>query len=422
MSIRFLAVSALLATGWLGMSAAHAQSQTPYPAPGRVTASQPKMVLMPYAVADLVTSKEHPWATLGDEKAPAEDRLVALIQGMTALDSWAKMGGQGTIDYFPKTQTILVNQTAEVQEQVADLLANSRRLQDMKVALDVRFVTVPQRFFETKGVDFEVTEAQNHPPGFINDFQPDKFLSGLTPAGPRPPVAPTPRLRNIKSSAAQLSDGQVIKFLKAVQSDEHFVQMDKVTAANGRILTFDAAARPRCLSDGTVQIVDGTPVLKPGEDTSRIGRHLSVRPVAWADGRNVELALKIDEIDKTVTIPDGGTVLLGGLKRETEVRHEDDTPILSRVPYVNRLFKNVGYGRETQMVYVLVTPRIVVHEEEDWPPYQTVVKPNDPKPLLSELLQAYDEACAADQKKDATRFARAARTIDPTCFAKRHER
>ena len=65
-------------------------------------------------------------------------------------------------------------------------------------------------------------------------------------------------------------------------------------------------------------------------------------------------------IENTVAVPDGGTVLFGGLKRLTETRTESSPPVLGKVPYVNRLFKNVGYGRESQSVLVLVTPRILI--------------------------------------------------------------
>ena len=38
--------------------------------------------------------------------------------------------------------------------------------------------------------------------------------------------------------------------------------------------------------------------------------------------------------------------------------------MLAKLPYVNRLFKNVGMGRETQSLMMMVTPRIIIQEEE----------------------------------------------------------
>ncbi|CAN5504770.1 hypothetical protein BH11PLA2_BH11PLA2_03910 [soil metagenome] len=67
----------------------------------------------------------------------------------------------------------------------------------------------------------------------------------------------------------------------------------------------------------------------------------------------------------TVAVPDGGTVLLGGLKTLAQGRNEFGPPVLSNVPYLNRLFKNVGVGQETRHVMLMVTPRIIINSEEE---------------------------------------------------------
>ena len=70
-------------------------------------------------------------------------------------------------------------------------------------------------------------------------------------------------------------------------------------------------------------------------------------------------------VTTTVSVPDGGTVLLGGIKRLSEGRNECGVPILSKIPYINRLFKNVGIGRTTSSLMMMVTPRIIIQEEEE---------------------------------------------------------
>ena len=67
----------------------------------------------------------------------------------------------------------------------------------------------------------------------------------------------------------------------------------------------------------------------------------------------------------TVSVPDGGTVLLGGVKRLKEGRNMSGVPILNKIPYVSRLFKNTGVGRETESLMLMVTPRIIIQEEEE---------------------------------------------------------
>lgn len=74
---------------------------------------------------------------------------------------------------------------------------------------------------------------------------------------------------------------------------------------------------------------------------------------------------EIISVITTVSVPDGGTVLLGGIKRLREGRNMAGVPILNKIPYISRLFKNSGVGRETESVMLMVTPRIIIHEEEE---------------------------------------------------------
>lgn len=70
------------------------------------------------------------------------------------------------------------------------------------------------------------------------------------------------------------------------------------------------------------------------------------------------------EVQTVVVVPDGGTVVMGGLKYMTEGRNEFGPPVLSKIPYLNRLFKNVAYGREGRSILIMVTPRVIINREE----------------------------------------------------------
>ena len=70
-------------------------------------------------------------------------------------------------------------------------------------------------------------------------------------------------------------------------------------------------------------------------------------------------------VTTTVSVPDGGTVLLGGIKTMNEERLESGVPFLSNIPYVNRLFKNVGISRSTSSQMLMVSPRIIIQQEEE---------------------------------------------------------
>ena len=98
-----------------------------------------------------------------------------------------------------------------------------------------------------------------------------------------------------------------------------------------------------------------------GDNTSESGASEVVK-----EGTTVQLpTFAFTTVTTTVSVPDGGTVLLGGIKRLREGRNEFGVPIMSKIPYINRLFKNVGIGREAQSLMLMVTPRIIIQEEEE---------------------------------------------------------
>ena len=81
-------------------------------------------------------------------------------------------------------------------------------------------------------------------------------------------------------------------------------------------------------------------------------------------GITVQLpVLSVTNVSTVVSVPDGGTVLLGGIKSLTEGRNERGVPFLANIPYVNRLFKNTGIGHSTRHLMMMVTPRIIIQKE-----------------------------------------------------------
>src|SRR5262249_25614246 len=91
-----------------------------------------------------------------------EDLLIKLITNTIKPETWEAMGGPGTIDYFPLGMALTINQTPDIQEQVADLLQALRRLQDLEVSVEIRFITLAESFFERIGVDFNINLQTNN--------------------------------------------------------------------------------------------------------------------------------------------------------------------------------------------------------------------------------------------------------------------
>jgi len=48
-----------------------------------------------------------------------------------------------------------------------------------------------------------------------------------------------------------------------------------------------------------------------------------------------------------------------------ESPNEFGAPVLRGIPYIDRLFRNVGYGKDTTSLLLMVTPRIIINAEEE---------------------------------------------------------
>jgi general secretion pathway protein D len=432
--------------------------------------------------------------------------LIDLIQATVAPQTWNSVGGQGAVQPFATNLSLVISQTQEVHEEIADLLVQLRRLQDLQVTIEVRFIRLNDTFFERIGVDFDFNIQTNvgdplnltavptpsngssypstlgiaavpggrsqtigldntgqpgvarSPLGSLGVFSPTQTTGqGNTPAFarnfysipfrqnsfgsasvPSLPGLPDPTTSAANFGFAILSDIEAFFLIQAAQGNtrSNVMQAPKVTLFNGQnAFVSDTTQRPFVTS--VVPVVgDFAAAQQPVITVLSEGTAVNVQAVVSSDRRFVRLTLvpffsqigKVEEfqfegsrstktkssdeksgvdgeadvagrpvggglttglkaareqevrssgttiqlpefifttVTTTVSVPDGGTVLLGGIKRLREGRNEFGVPILSKIPYVNRLFKNVGLGRTTDSLMLMVTPRIIIQEEEE---------------------------------------------------------
>ena len=114
--------------------------------------------------------------------------------------------------------------------------------------------------------------------------------------------------------------------------------------------------------NGKTTTRSGSNIKDPADPTRSVKDNIETT----TEGTTVQLpSFAFTTVTTTVSVPDGGTVLLGGIKRLREGRDERGVPMLDKIPYVSRLFKNVAIGRETESLMLMVTPRIIIQEEEE---------------------------------------------------------
>ena len=375
------------------------------------------------------------------------DPLIDLITSTIEKETWSEMGGNGTIEPFDTNLSLVISQTQEVHEKIADLLQQLRRLQDLQVTIEVRFITLEDDFFERMGVDFNFNITTNTNPvtpigtGVPQSFGPvnPSELVGLDPTGAVtaardiqyrasglgtvvPPFGPAAAGADAATFGfAILNDIQAFFVVQAAQGDtrSNVLQAPKVTLFNGQQASVMDLTQVPFVISVTPVVGDFAAAQQPVIVVLSQGTSLTVQAVASNDRRFVRLTVvpffstigqvntftfngsssttqkssdsksgstdtstsseddnsstgttvqlpqfTFTTVSTTVSVPDGGTVLLGGIKRLSEGRTEVGVPVLSKLPYINRLFRNTGIGRTTQSLMMMVTPRIIIQEEE----------------------------------------------------------
>ncbi|MCC7475325.1 MAG: hypothetical protein IT425_08010 [Pirellulales bacterium] len=381
------------------------------------------------------------------------ESLIDLIVSTVSTDTWAENGGgEAEIRPFPTNLSLVVSQTQAVHEEIADLLQQLRRLQDLQVTIEVRFIRLNDSFFERIGIDFDMdiddhgvnntanfqptnpngrsntvgllqAAGTNVFPNYTTDldipFRQDSFnLTQVVPFGG--PVG-----GGANFGFAILSDIEAYFLIEAAQGDRrtNVLNAPKVTLFNGQqAFVADTTQRPFVI--GVIPVVgEFAAAQQPVIVVLNEGTMMTIQAVVSDDRRYVRMTIvpfftDIGDVDEftfegtssstsssssstdndddnesssdeesksesrsgvtvqlpslsfvsvvtTVSVPDGGTVLLGGIKRLSEGRNEFGVPLLSKLPYVNRLFRNVAIGRETDSLMMMVTPRIIIQEEEE---------------------------------------------------------
>src|SRR5690606_14435758 len=99
--------------------------------------------------------------------------LTSLITQVVEPGSWEEVQGPGTLRAHEGTLSLVIRQTQKVHQEIEDLLDQLRRLQDLQVTIEVRYLTVSDQFFEQIGIDFDFNLQDNvGGPNINDDFTP----------------------------------------------------------------------------------------------------------------------------------------------------------------------------------------------------------------------------------------------------------
>jgi general secretion pathway protein D len=202
-----------------------------------------------------------------------------------------------------------------------------------------------------------------------------------------------------------LNDIQVDFLVKATQADRRSVQLTapRLTFTNGQIANIVVATQTAFVSQLTPVVATEAVGFDPTVSVASEGVTLQVEGTVSSDRRYVTMNVQtgvsridgfaqqgvsavaggavinsaqagsfiqlptvtVTRIQTTVTVPDQGTVLLGGQRLITEFEVETGVPVVSKIPVINRFFTNRVESKEEQTLLVLIKPTILIQSEEE---------------------------------------------------------
>lgn len=192
-----------------------------------------------YPVADLVVP--HPRSGLievrGDkvrligkprsESSIEQKELIDLITSVIGSNDRKRAGGRGSIQFVPKTLSLVIRQTESAHTQIIDLLNQLRRLQELQVTLTIGLLHLPDepaakigRSGQFAGSDADIVRR-----------------SRISTTGE---TMTTPKMTLFNGESARLrfvlSDGSALttSILSVVSSDRRLVRITGEVAGNGR--------------------------------------------------------------------------------------------------------------------------------------------------------------------------------------------
>ena len=305
--------------------------------------------------------------------------------------------------------------------KLAKILERFRKATGMMVTVESRFLDIQDNFLESIGINIGNPQA-NFLPNTIPDI--DGNGTALNPGYEFTDAGGEMNLRvaSIGALSNQLGS-QVNPFnlsgtgggtyqvnainpdrfvlealLTGVAKDQEIRRLNspRVTAFNTQTAHTLVVNQAAYIQDLEVNQTGVIPVINPVIGVLNTGSILEVRPTISFDRKYVVLEIQptlaeqigesqallnlsggfttvpvqlpivsVTKIKTTVNVPDGGTVLLGGLKREVKQKASIGLPALRRIPIANLFFGRNADASLRSNLFVLINTNItVVHEEE----------------------------------------------------------
>jgi general secretion pathway protein D len=204
---------------------------------------------------------------------------------------------------------------------------------------------------------------------FLDNLQVD-FLIRATQANRRASIVQAPRLLMFNGQRANV----------VISRQRQYVSSLQPVVAEGAVGVTPIIG---VVSSGVVLDVEGTIDHERKYVTLTVRTSLAQEPrltpfeVQRGSGTSPSLFITLVDqetrrINTTVSVPDGGTVLLGGLKSSGEIEIDAGVPILSKLPVLKRAFTNSTTVKDTQTLLILLKSKILIQREAEEEAFPTL--------------------------------------------------
>ena len=338
-------------------------------------------------------------------KNPYQVTGESLVLLITRMVDFSKQGS--SIVFERRSGQLFVKQSPVAHALIENILKELRRAAFRQVEIEARFVTVSSQNFKGLGVDFAGLNAALSKAGFVfgtaamgtilapaaGSFSGTSFLDfpdvtgfGTTPLGQQLSFVTRSSKVDFKTVYDALETLGEVNTLSAPKitvfnNQRAHIRIEKVENYVGKL---DSSF----VSQTTVGGAATTPVVNTEAEINqaRSGTLLDVTPTVNQD-KTITLELhpqfvsadlsntqsitnvtggarfantvtlpvfKSQTIDTTITVPDGGFAVMGGLIQDTDDKDYQYVPGLGKVPYVKRLFSNEQVKRTKSYLLIFV--------------------------------------------------------------------
>jgi type II secretory pathway component GspD/PulD (secretin)/tetratricopeptide (TPR) repeat protein len=358
------------------------------------------------------------------------DLLDMLIRNNINPESWDADPANSLV--INEMGVMVVNQTPAVHEKISQLLADLREATGIMIDIQSRFIEVEDNFLEDIGVDFRGLGQPG--PGtnevfddfgdatasaeFGNEIGTDPSLGAFYDEGEDGDIKG--RVEQLYDSAlgddkglqrdgglsfqwTYLNDVELELVLRAVQKSERVetVSNPRILVSNTGRANLTVLNQVVYVKDFDVEIAQAASIADPIIDVVQDGVILDVRPVVSADRRFITLELRptiaelvrpirevsttlgsqasvtiqlpeleIKRVRTSIPMPDGATVMLGGLKTSDKKDYRSGVPILNSIPLISMLFERKGKYVANKKLLILLKADIVIPSEFEPTPAQ----------------------------------------------------